>query len=163
MTQQANLSDKNAFCRFALGTGMTAFGIARASRNPNCMKGGLLIALGAMKMAEGIFKYCPLKAMKGSGLENVMNTSMQSMFSEQNSMSSGQNSMSSGQNPLNSEQNPMSTDQINKLMQDFSSAITGNASEITTSTAKTTATDANTSTQNSSDSKNSTTKAQNPS
>jgi len=153
MTHQANLSDKNAFCRFALGTSMTAFGIARVSRNPNCMKGGLMIALGAMKMAEGIFKYCPLKAMKGSGLENAMNTSMQSMFSEQNSMSSGQNSMTS-------EQNPMSADQINKLMKDFSSAISGNSSEMT---AKINSSDTSTSTQNSSESKNSTTKAQNPS
>ncbi len=153
MMQQANLSDKNAFCRFALGTSMTAFGIAKVSRNPSCMKGRLMIALGAMKMAEGIFKYCPSKAMLSTNVESTMNTSMQSMFSGQNSMSSGQNSMSS-------EQNPMSSEQINKLMKDFSSAITGNASDMTASF---NASDTSTSTQNSSDSKNSTNKAQNPS
>ncbi len=146
MMQQANLSDKNAFCRFALGTSMTAFGIAKVSRNPSCMKGRLMIALGAMKMAEGIFKYCPSKAMLNTNVESAMNTSMQSMFSGQNSMSS--------------EQNSMSSEQISKLMKDFSSAITGNSSEITASF---NSSDTSTSTQNSSDSKNSTNKAQNPS
>lgn len=138
--QQANLSDKNAFCRFALGTSMTAFGIAKVSRNPNCLKSRLMIALGAMKMAEGIFKYCPAKAMLNSNVETAMNTSMQSMFSGQNSMSS---------------------EQIGKLMKDFSSAITGNSSDITASSSN--SSDTSTSNQHSSDSKNSTTKAQNPS
>ncbi len=147
MMQQANLSDKNAFCRFALGTSMTAFGIAKVSRNPNCLKSRLMIALGAMKMAEGIFKYCPAKAMLNSNVETAMNTSMQSMFSGQNSMSS--------------EQNPMSSEQIGKLMKDFSSAITGNSSDITASASN--SSDTSTSNQHSSDSKNSTTKAQNPS
>lgn len=140
MMQQANLSDKNAFCRFALGTSMTAFGIAKVSRNPNCLKSRLMIALGAMKMAEGIFKYCPAKAMLNSNVETAMNTSMQSMFSGQNSMSS---------------------EQIGKLMKDFSSAITGNSSDITASSSN--SSDTSTSNQHSSDSKNSTTKAQNPS
>lgn len=152
MMQQANLSDKNAFCRFALGTSMTAFGIAKVSRNPNCLKSRLMIALGAMKMAEGIFKYCPAKAMLNSNVETAMNTSMQSMFSGQNSMSS--------------EQNPMSSEQIGKLMKDFSSAITGNSSDITASSSNSSASnssDTSTSNQHSSDSKNSTTKAQNPS
>lgn len=135
MMQQANLSDKNAFCRFALGTSITAFGIARVSRNPNCMRGRLMIALGAMKMAEGVFKYCPSKAMLKLNAENAMN----SMFSGTNSMSS---------------------EQITNLMKDFSSTITGNSSE---TTAKPNASDTSTSTQNSSDSKNSTNKAQNPS
>lgn len=38
MMQQANLSEKNAFCRFAMGTSLTAFGIAKVSRDPNCTK-----------------------------------------------------------------------------------------------------------------------------
>ena len=37
-----------------MGTSLTAFGIAKVSRNPNCTKGRLMIALGAMKMAEGL-------------------------------------------------------------------------------------------------------------
>ncbi|MBG9709236.1 hypothetical protein ABD90_11690 [Lysinibacillus fusiformis] len=139
--QQANLSEKNAFCRFAMGTSLTAFGIAKVSRNPNCTKGRLMIALGAMKMAEGIFKYCPAKALMSTNMQNAMNTSMQSMFSGQNSMSS---------------------EQIDKLMKDFSSAIAGNSSgsQDTASTQS----DTSTSTQNSSTRSNSTSNtAQNPS
>lgn len=137
MMQQANLSEKNAFCRFAMGTGLTAFGIAKVSRNPNCTKGRLMIALGAMKMAEGLFKYCPTKSILNSNMQNAMNTSMQSMFSGQNSMSS---------------------EQIDKLMKDFSSAISGNSSGSQATTSK--QSDTITSTQNSSTSSNN---AQNPS
>jgi len=137
MMQQANLSEKNAFCRFAMGTGLTAFGIAKVSRNPNCTKGRLMIALGAMKMAEGLFKYCPTKSILNSNMQNAMNTSMQSMFSGQNSMSS---------------------EQIDKLMKDFSSAISGNSSGSQATTSK--QSDTSTSTQNSSTSSNN---AQNPS
>jgi len=124
-----------------MGTSLTAFGIAKVSRNPNCTKGRLMIALGAMKMAEGIFKYCPAKALMSTNMQNAMNTSMQSMFSGQNSMSS---------------------EQIDKLMKDFSSAIAGNSSgsQATASTQS----DTSTSTQNSSTRSNSTSNtAQNPS
>jgi len=138
MMQHTNLSEKNAFWRFAMGTSLTAFGIAKVSRNPNCTKGRLMIALGAMKMAEGLFKYCPTKAILSSNMQSAMNTSMQSMFNGQNSMSS---------------------EKIDQLMKDFSSAIAGNSSD----TAK--QSDTSTSTQNSSknSSDSSTNKAQNPS
>lgn len=147
MMQQANLSEKNAFCRFAMGTSMTAYGIAKVSRNPDCTKGRLMIALGAMKMAEGIFKYCPTKALMSSCMENSMSNSNSTGNSSMQSMFSGQNSMSS--------------EQIDKLMKDFASVITGNTSASTATTAKQPG--ASTSTQNSSVNKNSTNKAQNPS
>ncbi|WP_053597201.1 YgaP-like transmembrane domain [Lysinibacillus sp. FJAT-14222] len=145
MMQETNLSEQNAFCRFAMGTSLTAFGIARVSRNPNCMRGRLMIAFGAMKMAEGIFKYCPTKALLSSNMQSAMNsnnnnTSMQSMLSGQNSMSS---------------------EQIDKLMKDFSSAISGTMSGSNATASK--QSDSSTSNQNSSDSKNSANQAQNPS
>ncbi|MET4563197.1 DUF2892 domain-containing protein [Lysinibacillus parviboronicapiens] len=140
MMHQANLSDKNAFSRFVLGTSMTAFGIAKVSRNPDCTKGRLMIALGAMKMAEGVFKYCPTKALLSSNMQSAMSTSMQSMLSGQNSMSS---------------------DQINKLMQDFSSAISGNTSQ--TNSASKPADNSASQKQNSSNSNSTTSNAQNPS
>ncbi len=149
MMQQANLNEQNAFCRFAMGTSMTAFGIARVSRNPNCMKGRLMIAFGAMKMAEGIFKYCPTKALLSSNMQNAMNSSMQSMLGGQNSMSSSQSA---------SSEQSMSSEQIDKLMKDFSSAISGNTSGSNATASQ--QSDASTSAQNSSDSMN---KAQNPS
>ncbi|MFB7159930.1 hypothetical protein [Lysinibacillus sp. NPDC056232] len=144
MMQETNLSEKNAFCRFAMGTSLTAFGIAKVSRNPNCTAGRLMIAFGAMKMAEGIFKYCPTKSLLSSSMGSAMNTgnnsSMQSMLSGQNSMSS---------------------EQIDKLMKDFSSVITGNMSGSNATASK--QSDSSASNQNSSGSKNPTNNAQNPS
>ncbi len=150
---ETNLSEKNAFCRFAMGTSMTAFGIAKVSRNPNCTTGRLMIALGAMKMAEGIFKYCPTKALMGCTMHSAMNNNSNTSNNSNNSNNSSMQSMLSGQNSMSSEQ-------INKLMKDFSSAITGNTSESTATASKQSD---STSAQTSSDSKNSTSKAQNPS
>lgn len=147
MMQETNLSEKNAFCRFAMGVGLTAFGIAKVSRNPECTKGRLMIAFGAMKMAEGIFKYCPTKALLSSSMESAMSNSTSKENSSMQSMFSGQNSMSS--------------EQIDKLMKDFSSAISGNTSGPNATASK--QSDASTSNQNSSESKNSTNKTQNPS
>ncbi|MFJ7737495.1 hypothetical protein ACIQ2D_14375 [Lysinibacillus sp. NPDC097287] len=138
--QQSNLSERNAFCRFFLGTSMTAFGIAKVSRNPDCTSGKLMIALGAMKMAEGIFKYCPTKAMLSTNMQSAMSTTMQSMLSGQNSMTS---------------------DDVNKLMKDFSAAFSSNANENKPATTKTN--DATEKKQNTSDNTNSTNKTQNPS
>ena len=147
MMQETNLSEKNSFCRFAMGASLTAFGIAKVSRNPDCTKGRLMIAFGALKMAEGIFKYCPTKAMLSSCMQSGMNNSNNNANSSMQSMFSGQNSMSS--------------DQIDKLMKDFSSAISGNTSGSNATASK--QSDSSTSNQNSSESKSSTNQAQNPS
>lgn len=138
--KQSNLSERNAFCRFFLGTSMTAFGIAKVSRNPDCTSGKLMIALGAMKMAEGIFKYCPTKAMLSTNMQSAMSTTMQSMLSGQNSMTS---------------------DDVNKLMKDFSAAFTSSTTDTKSATTK--ANDTTEKKQNTSDNTNSTNKAQNPS
>ena len=154
--QQSNLSDRNAFCRFMVGTSMTAFGIAKVSRNSDCLSGKLMIALGAMKMAEGIFKYCPTKAMLNTNMQSAMTTTMQSMFSGQNSIT-----------PEN----------ISKLMQDFSSAFASSNTDATSGSTQTSNAETNkqnssdtkktsnteTNKQNSSDTKNSTNNSQNPS
>ena len=79
MTER-NLSSKNAFVRFTCGTAMTAFGIARLSRDSTCMKGKAMVILGSMKMAEGIFHYCPTKAMMSSNMESAVS----GMFSSGN-------------------------------------------------------------------------------
>ena len=105
--QQSNLSDRNAFFRFVMGTSMTALGIAKSARDSDSLSGKLMIGLGAMKMAEGIFKYCPTKAMLNTSMQSAMSTTMQSMFNGQNSIT-----------PEN----------ITKLMQDFSSTFATNQS-----------------------------------
>ena len=63
MSQTQNISTRNALARLSLGLSMLAYGTARLSRNPNCNKGRMMVALGAMKAAEGTVKFCPLKAM----------------------------------------------------------------------------------------------------
>lgn len=119
---------------------MTAFGIAKVSRNPDCTSGKLMIALGAMKMAEGIFKYCPTKAMLSSNMQSAMSTTMQSMLSGQNSMT---------------------PDDVNKLMKDFSAAFSSSTTDTKSATTQTN--DTTEKKQNTSDNKNSTNKTQNPS
>lgn len=110
--QQPNLSERNAFFRFMVGTSMTALGIAKSARDSDSLSGKLMITLGAMKMAEGIFKYCPTKAMLNTNMQSAMTTTMQSMFNGQNSIT-----------PEN----------ITKLMQDFSSTFATNQSGSTQS------------------------------
>nr|WP_234447768.1 DUF2892 domain-containing protein [Viridibacillus soli] len=83
MTQSENLSTKNAFMRLTCGVGMTAFGIGRISRNPNCTRGRMMIIFGAMKTAEGILKYCPTKAMMSSTMQSAVDSSMTSAFGGQ--------------------------------------------------------------------------------
>ena len=63
MSQTQNLSTRNALARLSLGLSMLAYGTAKLARNPHCNKGRMMVALGAMKAAEGTVKYCPMKAM----------------------------------------------------------------------------------------------------
>lgn len=63
MSQTQNISTRNALARLSLGLSMLAYGTAKLSRNPQCNKGRMMVALGAMKAAEGTVKFCPLKAM----------------------------------------------------------------------------------------------------
>lgn len=60
---EPNISEQNAFIRLICGVTSTSIGIARIARVPNCMRGHLLILFGAMKVAEGMYQYCPLVAM----------------------------------------------------------------------------------------------------
>lgn len=136
--QQSNLSDRNAFCRFMVGTSMTALGIAKVSRDSDSLSGKLMITLGAMKMAEGIFKYCPTKAMLSTNMQSAMTTTMQSMFNGQNSIT-----------PEN----------ISKLMQDFSA--TFSSSNTNTQSASTQTNNTSTNNQNTSDSNKSNSNATN--
>ncbi|MEK4230849.1 YgaP family membrane protein [Solibacillus sp. FSL H8-0538] len=67
---QENISEQNAFIRLICGIALTAFGTGRISRDPHCTAGRLMILAGAMKVAEGIYQYCPITAMAMSTSEN---------------------------------------------------------------------------------------------
>ena len=60
---EPNISDENGFIRLICGFTCTSIGIAKIARVPNCRVGHTLIVLGAMKIAEGIYQYCPIVAM----------------------------------------------------------------------------------------------------
>ena len=59
-----NISEQNSFIRLIAGVTCVGIGTAKVARNPNCKIGASLIILGAMKVAEGIYQYCPIVALK---------------------------------------------------------------------------------------------------
>lgn len=72
---EENISEKSGFVRLALGTGLTACGIAHlAKESGNRGLGALFVAAGAMKVAEGIFLYCPTKALINSNVKQAVAT-----------------------------------------------------------------------------------------
>ncbi len=72
---EENISERNGFVRLALGTGLTACGIAHLAKNSGSRSlGALFVAAGAMKVAEGIFLYCPVKALINSNVKEAVAT-----------------------------------------------------------------------------------------
>ena len=75
---EENISEKSGFIRLALGTGLTACGVAHlAKESGNRGLGALFVAAGAMKVAEGIFLYCPMKALINSNVKDAVTSSFQ--------------------------------------------------------------------------------------
>ncbi|RUL49312.1 MULTISPECIES: DUF2892 domain-containing protein [Lysinibacillus] len=73
---QENISEKSGFVRLALGTGLTAFGVAHLTKDSGSKSlGSALVIAGAMKVAEGIFLYCPMKALLNSNVKEAVYTS----------------------------------------------------------------------------------------
>lgn len=68
---QQNLSSKNAFTRFMLGSMMTAYGTAQLMRDPKSRRGQMLVLLGSMKAAEGATRFCPTKAMTSNMMQKI--------------------------------------------------------------------------------------------
>ncbi|MCP1146127.1 YgaP family membrane protein [Lysinibacillus endophyticus] len=70
---QENISERSGFVRLALGTGLTAFGVAQLTKESGSKTlGSALVLAGAMKVAEGIFLYCPTKALIGSNVKEAI-------------------------------------------------------------------------------------------
>ncbi|WP_332645943.1 YgaP-like transmembrane domain [Lysinibacillus sp. 54212] len=69
-----NISEKNAFIRLICGVSMVSFGTARIVNDSSCMIGKAMIVAGAMKVAEGMYQYCPLVALmdKKDPMESMM-------------------------------------------------------------------------------------------
>lgn len=106
---EENITEKNGFMRLALGAGMTAYGIAHLSRNNSSRSlGSFLVAAGAMKMAEGIFLYCPMKALINSNVKNAVDTSFEEFMDGDSLMqafrATYENSNNTNKNNSNSSQ-----------------------------------------------------------
>ncbi len=71
---EENISERNGFTRLICGVAMTAIGTAHLTRDSKGL-GFTLIAAGAMKVAEGIFLYCPLTAALNSNVKNAVSSS----------------------------------------------------------------------------------------
>ena len=68
---EENISERNGFMRLICGVALTAMGTAHLSRDSKAL-GFTLITAGAMKVAEGIFLHCPIKAMISSNVQGAV-------------------------------------------------------------------------------------------
>ncbi|BBW98329.1 MULTISPECIES: DUF2892 domain-containing protein [Geobacillus] len=59
----ANIGIVNALIRITLGLTVVAWGAARFARRPWCTSYLWAILLGAMKVGEGITRFCPVTAL----------------------------------------------------------------------------------------------------
>lgn len=71
---EENISERNGFMRLMCGVAMTAIGTAHLARDSKGL-GFTLVAAGAMKVAEGIFLYCPLTAAINSNVKDAVASS----------------------------------------------------------------------------------------
>ncbi|NLY80467.1 MAG: hypothetical protein GX072_11445 [Lysinibacillus sp.] len=124
---EENISEKSGFVRLALGVGMTACGIAHlVKENGSRSLGTFFITAGAMKIAEGIFLYCPTKALMNTNVKNAVTSSMQEFMDGDSLMTaftSRYQSSSSSQNNSSQNTGSSSTDITIKNMSDTANKI----------------------------------------
>ncbi|MTH54195.1 DUF2892 domain-containing protein [Bacillus mangrovi] len=65
-----NIGIANALIRITVGLTLTAVASAKFAKNPRRESLILLILLGAMKVGEGILRFCPLTLMYDQAKEN---------------------------------------------------------------------------------------------
>ena len=89
-----NIGIVNALIRITIGLTMISISSAKLVRKPWCFSSKLLIFLGAMKVAEGIVRFCPVvEAMK---FGKYMNLPAMSMLAKANNKQQEDESSSNG-------------------------------------------------------------------
>lgn len=112
MMLEENISEKSGFVRLALGAGITALGIAHLARNDaNRTLGSLLVTAGALKVAEGIFLYCPMKAMVNSNVRDALTTSFEEFMDGDSIMQAFHDHYNSNENGQSQNQSNSNSDQ----------------------------------------------------
>ncbi|QHS24183.1 DUF2892 domain-containing protein [Virgibacillus sp. MSP4-1] len=97
---QKNVGTVNALIRITCGLTAVSYGTARLVKKAQNGTDGLLILMGAMKVAEGIVRYCPVTDMidntqMGQNLMQGMQQQATQMTQQQNQPNSQQNQTSS--------------------------------------------------------------------
>ncbi|WP_346234981.1 hypothetical protein MKY04_19250 [Lysinibacillus telephonicus] len=118
---EENISERSGFVRLALGTGLTACGIAHlAKESGNRTLGSIFVAAGAMKIAEGIFLYCPTKALINSNVREAVATTFDEFLDGDSLMNAYNqaynNKWSGGSSQSGSNSSNSSTGQNNSTM-----------------------------------------------
>ncbi|MBS4175644.1 DUF2892 domain-containing protein [Bacillus sp. FJAT-49736] len=104
MKVSPNIGIINALIRITCGLTIVAVCTAKLSRKPWCKSYLFMIIMGAMKVAEGIVRYCPVTEMfqKGQGMmgqgmmeQNQGNSQQQNAQQSQNKQDNKQQGQSS--------------------------------------------------------------------
>lgn len=98
-----NIGIVNALIRITIGLTMISLSSAKLVRKPWCFSSKLFIFLGAMKVAEGIVRFCPVvEAMK---FGKYMNLPAMSMLTKANNKQQEDEPSSSGSEKQHSASN----------------------------------------------------------
>ncbi len=69
MNPRPNIGTINAMIRITCGLTTLAMVTAKMTRRPGSLSDMFIAAMGAMKVAEGIVRYCPVTAAMQSGMD----------------------------------------------------------------------------------------------
>lgn len=87
MTIKTNIGLLNAFLRITLGLTILSWSTAKLVKKPWCNSTLFIALMGAMKVAEGIVRYCPVTDMFNECQERVQenqeNAQNETTFQEQ--------------------------------------------------------------------------------
>ncbi|GAA0368806.1 YgaP family membrane protein [Bacillus horti] len=86
MQNKKNVSTTDALFRITMGLTGVAWGTAEMIRRPYGVTPLLVTMASAMKVAEGITRYCPVMAMMGISSEKVMDQTREAMDQAKDTM-----------------------------------------------------------------------------
>ncbi|MDQ0215573.1 hypothetical protein J2S13_001991 [Oikeobacillus pervagus] len=84
MKVKPNIGIINALIRITLGLTILVWSTAKYSKRPTCDSYLLVALMGAMKVGEGILRYCPLTDVYKNQMETTNSQSEQTQSEESN-------------------------------------------------------------------------------
>lgn len=98
--KNSNIGIINALIRITCGLTFLTWAAAKYSKKPWCNSYLVVIMLSAMKVAEGIVRYCPITDLIKNG-QNQMNQSFQMNKNQQNQMGQNEKKQDDGNSTKN--------------------------------------------------------------